>query len=906
MSFLQTIFGDPHRRAIEKLSTIVSTIQGMEEETKSYSDDALKEKTQELKKRLETGVSFDEQKILIDEILPEAFALVREASRRSIALRHFDVQLIGGMALHQGKIAEMKTGEGKTLVATLPLYLNSLLGKGCHLVTPNEYLARIGGGWMAPVYHMLGVSVGVITHDFSGVYDPLYTDPHDHGDERLNHWRPVTRKQAYEADITYATNNEIGFDYLRDNLAGTPDALVGRTPYFAVVDEIDSILIDEARTPLIISAPDQESGALYRTFSKITPQLEEGRDYNIDEKMKAVTITEEGIDRVEKLLGIQDMYSEGGVRYVHHLEQALRAEALFHKDKDYVVKEGEIIIVDEFTGRLMPGRRWSDGLHQAVEAKEEVIVQRESRTMASITFQNLFRMYSKLSGMTGTAATSAEEFGRVYNLDVLAIPTNKPLIRKDLPDRIFQTTGGKWKAVLREVKERHEKGQPVLLGTTSIEKNEHLSLLLKKEGIPHEMLNAKNHEREAQIIAQAGRRGAITVATNMAGRGVDIILGGTPQDLDEARAVRELGGLFVLGTERHEARRIDNQLRGRAGRQGDPGDTQFYVSLEDDLMRIFGPDRIKNMMGRFGIPEDVPIEHGMVSRALSSAQEKIEGFNFDARKHLLEYDDVLNRQRASVYTTRKDFLFSEPEKIFEKAGEMIEEEIDSILAFHTQHNFVDEWNIEEIYENLHARLGVEADVHSHLLEMRKGSGDAGAIRNEMHVYIHNLWRGMFDMRKTDLGEGAFSNVLRAYTLQIIDLSWANHLEAMEYMRSSVRLRAYGQRDPLIEYKNEGSRMFKEMQGAMRAQLSHLVFRIGSNPPIKQDQKLQASHSSAGSPLHAGHSHTHSLPARVAPKNAEGEKIGRNDPCPCGAINPETGKPYKHKQCGLINAPHHKG
>lgn len=887
MSFLQKIFGDSNKRVIDQLLPIIDRITGMEGECKALSSELLQKKTNEFKKRLQDGASFDEQKKILDDMLPEVFAVAREASRRALGLRHFDVQLIGGMVLYQGKIAEMKTGEGKTLVATLPLYLNSLLGKGCHLVTPNEYLARVGGGWMGPMYDALGVSVGVITHDFSALYDLSYTDPHDHGDPRLNHWRPVSRKEAYEADITYGTNNEFGFDYLRDNLASTPEGMVQRDPFFAVIDEIDSILIDEARTPLIISAPDQESGALYKTFARLTPQLEEGRDYNIDEKMKAVTITEEGINRVEKLLGIQDMYSEGGITYVHHLEQALRAQALFHKDKDYVIKEGEIIIVDEFTGRLMPGRRWSDGLHQAVEAKEAVTVQRESRTLASITFQNLFRMYEKLSGMTGTAETSAEEFNRVYGLEVLVIPTNKPLMRKDLPDRIFQTTGGKWKAVVREIKERHEKGQPILLGTTSIEKNEYISELLKKEGIPFEMLNAKNHEREAQIIAQAGRPGAVTVATNMAGRGVDIILGGVPEDLKQRQRVLEVDGLFVLGTERHEARRIDNQLRGRAGRQGDSGETQFYVSLEDDLMRIFGPDRIKRMMGSFGIPEDVPIEHSLVSKALSSAQEKIEGFNFDARKHLLEYDDVLNRQRKSLYGMRKDFLFSEPGKVFEKAQEMIEEEIDSILAFHTQHNFPEEWNIEEIYENLHARLDVDVSVHSHLLEMRKGGGDAGIMRDEMHVYIHNLWRGMFDGRKASLGEEAFANVLRAYTLQIIDLSWANHLEAMEYMRSSVRLRAYGQRDPLIEYKNEGSRMFKEMQGTMRAQLSHLVFRIGSNPPITQDQKLQASHISGNTPLGAEHAHRHQALARTIPKNAEGDKIGRNDLCPCG-----SGKKYK--------------
>lgn len=908
MSFLKKIFGDSNERVVQELSPIVASIAKREEEYRVFSDEALRHTTEEFKKEIARGSS-------IATLLPDAYALVREASRRAIGLRHFDVQLIGGIILHQGKIAEMKTGEGKTLVATLPLYLNSLLNKGCHLITPNEYLARVGGGWMGPVYHALGVSVGMITHEFSALYDPLYTDPYDHGDNRLNHWRPVSRKEAYEADITYGTNNEFGFDYLRDNLAQSPDSIVQREPFFAIIDEVDSILIDEARTPLIISAPDTESGVLYRTFSRITPTLEEGRDYNIDEKLKAVTMTEEGIDRVEKILGVKDIYSEGGIHYVHHLEQALRAETIFHRDKDYVVEDGEIIIVDEFTGRLMPGRRWSDGLHQAVEAKEGVVVQRESRTMASITFQNLFRMYEKLSGMTGTAATSAEEFHKVYTLDVVIIPTNKQLIRKDLDDRIFQTTGGKWKAVVREVKERNEKGQPVLLGTTSIEKNEYISALLGKEGIKHEMLNAKNHEREAQIIAQAGSVGAVTVATNMAGRGVDIILGGVPENQSEREKVLGTGGLFVLGTERHEARRIDNQLRGRAGRQGDPGETQFFVSLEDDLMRIFGPDRIKRMMGTFGIPEDMPIEHGIVSRALSSAQEKIEGFNFDARKHLLEYDDVMNRQRKSLYTMRRDFLFSEPQKVFEKAEEMIEEEIDGILSFHTQHHLIEEWNIEEVYENLQARFGLGSEAHSRLLEIKNDPGNTETIRDAMHAYMHTRWHEIYDMRKKELGDETFANLLRVYTLQIIDLSWANHLEAMDYLRSSVRLRAYGQRDPLIEYKNEGMRMFKEMQAAIRTHLSHIAFQIGKNPSVKHQEHLHATHARApiaaqsnhgvpafakdmsGSPSFANATEGRQF-GSPAKSGSHIGKIGRNDLCPCG-----SGK--KYKRCGLLEIEEHK-
>ena len=666
MFFFSRLFGDSNARFLAKFRPLVDKINSLEAEFERSDPAELKKKTPELKKRLAEDES-------LDDILPEAFALVRESAKRTLGQRHFDVQILGGIVLHQGRIAEMKTGEGKTLVATLPAYLNALRGKGVHIVTVNDYLARRDAVWMGQIYDALGLTVGCINHESSYLYDPTHLavpPPSDGrtadetrdvlGSFRVVHeyLRPCSRKEAYQADITYGTNNEFGFDYLRDNLAYDASQMSQRGHCFAVVDEVDSILIDEARTPLIISAPDTESGELYRLFARIIDGLQEGRDYSVDEKMRASSLTEEGINRVEHALGIKNIYAEGGIKYVHHMEQALRAKAIYKKDKDYVVKNSEVIIVDEFTGRLMPGRRWSEGLHQAVEAKEGASIQKESRTVASITFQNYFRLYEKLSGMTGTAATSAEEFHKVYNLDVVAVPTNKPLIRKDASDKVFATSAGKWRAVLAEIKKRSGAGQPILVGTVSIEKNEILSAMLKREGVPHQVLNAKNHEAEAQTIAQAGRVGAVTVATNMAGRGVDIILGGNPVEPEEAAKVRELGGLFVLGTERHEARRIDNQLRGRSGRQGDSGETQFFASFEDDLLRIFGSERIKNMMQTLGIAEDEAIENKMVSRSIESAQSKIEGFNFDARKHLLEYDDVMNKHRAAIYRKRKEMLFA--------------------------------------------------------------------------------------------------------------------------------------------------------------------------------------------------------------------------------------------------------
>ncbi|MCD6500414.1 preprotein translocase subunit SecA, partial [bacterium] len=636
MSFLTKLFGDPNEKYLKKLQPIVDKINMLEPKFKHISNEELKKKTKEFKERLRKGET-------LDDILPEAFALVREAAKRTLHQRHFDVQLIGGIILHQGKIAEMVTGEGKTLAATSPLYLNALTGKGCHLVTVNDYLARRDTVWMGQIYHLLGLSVGCLNHAQSFLYDPNYKKP-DEEKERIrdelgsfqvveDFLRPCSRREAYLADITYGTNHEFGFDYLRDNMVLALENQVQRGFNFAILDEIDSVLIDEARTPLIISQPDFEASKMYREFSKITPQLNENLDYNIDEKMKVVTLTEKGIDKIEKILGLRNIYQEKGIKYLHHLEQALRAKVFFQRDRDYVVRDGKVIIVDEFTGRLMPGRRWSGGLHQAIEAKEGVEVQPESRTLATITFQNFFRMYQKLAGMTGTAVTSAEEFDKVYHLEVIVVPTNKPLRRKNLPDRVYKTERGKFLAIVEEIKKRHQKGQPILVGTTSIEKNEYLGKLLEREGIPHQILNAKHHEREGQIIAQAGKLGKVTVATNMAGRGVDIILGGNPPDPKEAQKVKELGGLHVIGAQRHEARRIDNQLRGRAGRQGDPGSSQFFVSLEDDLLRIFGSERIKSLMEVLKIPETQPIEAKILSGAIEKAQARVEGLNFDLRKH---------------------------------------------------------------------------------------------------------------------------------------------------------------------------------------------------------------------------------------------------------------------------------
>ncbi|MEX0917683.1 MAG: preprotein translocase subunit SecA [Candidatus Paceibacterota bacterium] len=780
MSILDRFFTPSYVKDLKRVQPLVPKINALESEYEALDSDAIRAKTEAFKSRLAGGES-------LDDLLPEAFALVREASKRTLGLRHFDVQLIGGVLLHEGTITEMRTGEGKTLVGTLPGYLNALTGNGVHVVTVNDYLARRDGVWMGQIYAALGLSVGVIGHDQSFLYDEthLSRDEQVASDEERDttgafkvedeFLRPCTRQEAYAADITYGTNNEFGFDYLRDNIEFDAEKLRQHKHAYAIVDEIDSILIDEARTPLIISAPANESENLYQVFSRVAQSLKPDVHFTIDEKLKSATLTDEGIEAAEKMLGIENIYTDRGIKYVHHLETAVRAKALYTKDKEYVVRDGEVVIVDEFTGRLQPGRRWSDGLHQAVEAKEGVAIQKESKTYASITYQNYFRQYDKLAGMTGTALTSEEEFYTVYGLDVVPVPTHRTVQRLDMNDLIFQTEQGKFRAVIKKIIELNEKGQPVLVGSASIEKNEQLSAELTKAGIKHEILNAKNHEREGEIIAEAGRKGAVTLATNMAGRGVDIKLGGATATEAETEEIRKLGGLFVLGTERHEARRIDNQLRGRSGRQGDPGATQFFVSMEDSLMRVFGGDRIKGLMGTFGIPEDQPIENKMITRQLESAQTRIEGFHFDARKQVLAYDDVLNRQRQVIYSRRRKLLTGSTE------------EVDTVL--------------EEL-------KGFDPKIEAAL-----------------------------KAKQEEFGDEEWYELLRRLILQVTDVIWVEHLEVMGYTRSSVNLRAYGQRDPLIEYRKEAKRLFAEMQESTLYRLSTLIPRIEPKAIQKEEEML---------------------------------------------------------------------
>lgn len=819
MSIFNNIFKSDNDRTVGKWQPLVDAINKLEPQMKELTDAQFAEKTAEFKERIASGEG-------LDDILPEAFAVVREASMRARDQRQYDVQLIGGIALHKGSIAEMRTGEGKTLVATSPAYLNALTGKGVHIVTVNDYLSRRDAVWMAPIFALLGMTVGVVnSQNTSYVFDPSHKTPEQEGTEDLSAFkvlyeflRPATRREAYHCDITYGTNNEFGFDYLRDNLATNVGDIVQRPHYYAIVDEVDSILIDESRTPLIISSAAEESEDLYKTFADISKKLIIDEDYTVDEKLKAVSLTDTGINKAEDLLGISNIYTEKGIKYVHHLETAVRARALYEQNKDYVVKDGEVIIVDSFTGRLQPGRRWNEGLHQAIEAKEGVRVEKETRAVASITFQNYFRFYEKLSGMTGTAITSKEEFFKVYGLDVIVVPTHRPINRKDLTDLIYQTEKGKLQAIAQKVKELHEKGQPVLIGTVSIEKNELLSAYLTQAGVPHTTLNAKNHEREGEIIANAGRKAAVTVATNMAGRGVDIKLGGVPFDMAHYDEVKELGGLFVLGTERHEARRIDNQLRGRSGRQGDPGETQFFVSLEDDLMRIFGSDRIKNMMGRFGIPEDQPIENKIISNTLEGAQAKIEGFHFDARKHTLEYDNVLNHQRKIIYERRRTML-----------------------------------------------TGTFDDLEAFLTDLSIQYPDLAEKITE---------------KKAAFGETAFYETVRRIVLHTTDTLWVEHLETMEYTRSSVNLRAYGQREPLIEYKKEGLRLFKEMEAMFKEQVMSLISTMNA------DQGQAPSEATEERPSLILNSPDDTGNVPVAPGGKP--KLGRNDPCYCG-----SGKKFKN-------------
>ncbi len=901
MSFLSKIFGDANKRYLNTIWPIVGQINQLENKFKAFSNEQFLEQTKKFKEDLKQGKT-------LNDILPEAFACVRESAQRTLKMRHFDVQLLSGVVLHNGQISEQRTGEGKTLSATLPLYLNALAGQGCHLITVNDYLSRRDCGWMGPIYYLLGLSCGVIVHEAAFIYDPNYQDENVL-DEKLSHLRPVTRREAYLADITYGTNNEFGFDYLRDNMVQDLSQMAQRDLYYAIVDEVDSILIDEARTPLIISAPDSESADKYHQFAKLVTQLKEGEDYNIDEKMRASTLSDAGITKVEKMLGVDNIYTERGILEVHHIEQALRAHALFKRDRDYVVKDGEVIIVDEFTGRLMYGRRYSEGLHQAIEAKEGVEVQKESRTLATVTFQNYFRLYKKLAGMTGTAATEAEEFHKIYNLDVTVIPTNMPMVRRDMPDRIYKSEEGKFQAVAAEVKQRHEKGQPVLIGTISIEKNELLGEMLRREGIEVQTLNAKYHEKEAQIISQAGRLGAVTVATNMAGRGVDIKLGGDPADAEEEKKVKELGGLHIIGTERHEARRIDNQLRGRAGRQGDPGSTQFYVSLDDDLMRIFGSDRVKKLMETFKIPDDMPIENSMVSRALESAQKKVEGNNFDIRKHLVEYDDVINKHRETIYKRRREFLTKE--NIKEDILDLIEAEINSVVSFHTSSGDEKTWNIEEIYEVVNTIFPLPAGARVKLEDISLEAGDKledQSARGRLLGYLYKLAVQAYNKVEEEITAAtgkplAMRQIERGMMLRSIDSLWIEHLEAIDHLRTGIGLRGYGQRDPLVEFKREAFQLFKDLLAMIEKQVVYSIYKVGvavniapsamqeSNLNFTAPSKIMSDGGSAISKM-SGQQATPqqkeveqraaSAPTDDSRHYFQGKKVGRNDLCPCGS------------------------
>ena len=793
---LTKIIGDPNVREVKRARVLVGRVNAYEDSMKLLSDDELLGATAIYKARLEKGET-------LDDLLPEAFAAVREAAMRSVGMRHFDVQLVGGIVLHSGKIAEMRTGEGKTLVATAPSYLNALAGKGVHVVTVNDYLASLHAGWMGKVYRALGMTTGVIVHDSAYIFDPLYNSE-EHGDERLNHLRPVPRAEAYAADITYGTNNEFGFDYLRDNMVDDLARMVQRPLFYSIVDEVDSILIDEARTPLIISAPANEATDKYYDFARLASSLTPETHYTIDEKLKAVSLTDEGIEAVEKALGIDNVYEAGRIDDVHHIEQSVRARALYLIDRDYVSRNGEIIIVDEFTGRLMPGRRWSDGLHQAVEAKEGVQIQQESLTLATITFQNYFRLYKKLSGMTGTAATEVEEFGKIYHLDVVIVPTHRDMVRRDLPDRIYKTEAGKFRSVAKEVAQMHAEGQPVLIGTVSIAKNELLSQYLTELGVPHQILNAKNNEAEATIVSGAGQRGAVTLATNIAGRGTDIVL---------AAGVDALGGLHVLGTERHESRRIDNQLRGRSGRQGDPGSSQFYVSLEDDLMRIFGSDRIARVMDTLGLDDETPIENKLVSRSLESAQKKVEGHNFDTRKQLVEYDDVMNRHREVIYARRRKALAAD--SLQEDILDMVRKEVVAMVAAHT-----DGRTSEIDHPALNEAIGSIFPISQELAGQMQS-----AHESEITDLIMDEATALYEHRGAHFTPPVMRMVERYTYINALDRAWIDHLEAMDSLRNGIGLRAIGQRDPLVEYKREGFRMFKQLVALLDAEVATTIFKV---------------------------------------------------------------------------------
>ncbi|MDF9406981.1 preprotein translocase subunit SecA [Pelotomaculum isophthalicicum JI] len=876
---------DDNAREVKKLQQVVNKINSLEPKMSAMPEEELKNMTVVFRERLEQGQT-------LDDILPEAFAVVREVSRRVLGMRHFDVQLLGGIVLHQGRIAEMKTGEGKTLVATLPVYLNALTGKGVHVITVNDYLARRDSEWMGQIYSYLGLNVGLVLHGLE--------------------WED--RRRAYRSDITYGTNNEFGFDYLRDNMAQHPDQLVQRELNYAIVDEVDSILIDEARTPLIISGQAEKSTDLYFTFAKVVPRLIRETDYNVDEKAHTVAITESGVAKVEKMISVENLYDDKNIELAHHLNQALKAYGLMKRDRDYVVKDGQVIIVDEFTGRLMFGRRYSDGLHQAIEAKEGVKIERESQTLATITFQNYFRMYDKLAGMTGTAATEEQEFKKIYDLDVVVIPSNKPMIRKDLPDVIYKTEQAKFSAVVEEIAARHDKRQPVLVGTISIEKSEILSNMLRRRGIAHQVLNAKYHDKEAEIVAQAGRAGAVTIATNMAGRGTDILLGGNPEFLtryelrkqghefeaageitsvaagaddtvyrallekyraqseEERRLVVEQGGLHIMGTERHESRRIDNQLRGRCGRQGDPGSTQFYSSLEDDLLRLFGSENISGIMDRLGIEEDMPIEHGMITRSIETAQKRVENRNFDIRKHVLQYDDVMNQQRELIYRQRRQVLTGGnlKENIMEMIGAAVER---AVATYAPEGVYPEEWDLKGLLEYSEQIFLPNSGLSPEDLE--------GMGRNELQSFLVERSSEMYEAREQELGGEMMREIERVVMLRIVDEKWMDHLDAMDQLREGIGLRAYGQKDPLVEYKFEGYEMFQNMIDSIQDDVVRYIFRVNVVQP-EQRQKRQV---------------IENRYAEEGPKQPvrRENKVGRNSPCPCG-----SGKKYK-KCCGRAEA-----
>ncbi|MDP6127661.1 MAG: preprotein translocase subunit SecA [Dehalococcoidales bacterium] len=860
---------DSNEKELKHLQPRIDEINSLESEFKALSDTALRAKTEDFKARFQDGSS-------LDELLPEAFAAVRETARRTIGQRHFDVQMMGGIILHQGKIAEMRTGEGKTLVATLPLYLNSLSGQGCHLVTVNDYLAKWQHLWMAPIYQALGVTIASIQHDASFIYDPEYNAE----DENWNFLRPVSRNEAYRADIVYGTNNEFGFDYLRNNMVPDLSRCTQRDLNYAIVDEVDNILIDEARTPLIISGPAEEAAQKYQVFARLVPRLRQDVDYTLDERHRSANLTEAGIISIEALLKREgllvsaSLYDPENYSLTRHMESALKAHVLFKKDQNYVVKDGEVVIVDEFTGRLMPGRRYSEGLHQAIEAKERVQVQRESMTFATVTFQNYFRMYLKLSGMTGTALTEAEEFHKIYRLEVVVIPTNKPMIREDAPDRIYKDEKSKFKAVVNEVAEIHKEDQPVLIGTVSIERSELLSDLLKRRGIAHQVLNAKQHEKEAHIIAQAGRLGAVTVATNMAGRGVDIMLGGNPTDRGETEwqqeheKVIELGGLFIIGTERHEARRIDNQLRGRGGRQGDPGNSRFYVSVEDDIMKRFGGDRIKWIMEKAGMDEDTPIENKMVNRAVENAQVKVEGVHFDMRKHLVEYDDVANHQREFIYGERRKILGGADLKT--NIMSMVSEEMQGIVFSHVGNDQDDDRDIEGLLAEVSTILPLPPDLNAETLSPLKS--------DQIEEKLIAPAEAFYQQREEELGSQDMRVLERMIMLRTIDSLWIEHLTAMEEVRLQAGWQSLRQVKAVDAYKKEGDAQFQVLMETIRHDIAHTIFHVGiarqqTSPPA-QSPMAKAAAATIGT-------------ATKQKQKVAGKKVGRNDLCPCG-----SGKKYK--------------